>query len=467
MNTYLFPFAKVKRGSKVVLYGAGRVGLSYLEQIVVSGFCEVCAIADRNAANLDLGQWNDLLCLPEDIQQVDYDSLVLCIKNETICVQVMRSLSLIGVPAEKIIVDVPFKLNEIPVKKKFSKIEQDLIQIHPESIPIAVQLTGGLGDFLVSLKVLETFLDIAPQCVFHIFCDVAKLSYAKCFYDEFDHCVTGIYASVWYNQYCSEYAAAITITHFIEVDYLNQEKMNLAHGERLSDKIAQIQKEQKEYCSNPGEHYYQFFGRCKFWGLNRYTALGHRGIFSIQDQKVRIHLDKNYQTVYASLNLRQYITTNFAVDCIQVKMWPKAYFEELFCEIKEKYPNIEIVQLGPENAEKINGLDRYVLGESLELTKYILQHSLLHIDIEGGLVHLATQLGTKCAVIAGPTPIWYYGYEQNINIVSTECKECDGVIWDWDQKCVRGLTQPTCMYSIKPRMVITPIAAFLNQVVES
>ena len=64
------------------------------------------------------------------------------------------------------------------------------------------------------------------------------------------------------------------------------------------------------------------------------------------------------------------------------------------------------------------------MGESLELVKYVLKGSLLHIDCDSGLVHLATQLGTKCVVLFGQTSVWYFGYEQNINIVSKVCNSC-------------------------------------------
>jgi ADP-heptose:LPS heptosyltransferase len=52
----------------------------------------------------------------------------------------------------------------------------------------------------------------------------------------------------------------------------------------------------------------------------------------------------------------------------------------------------------------------------------------MHIDDEGGLVHMATALGTKCAVLFGPTPVGIFGYEQNINICADTCKECFGIV---------------------------------------
>ena len=59
-----------------------------------------------------------------------------------------------------------------------------------------------------------------------------------------------------------------------------------------------------------------------------------------------------------------------------------------------KFTKIRNVKTPTRGTPRSAGIDFYVLGESIELTKYILRDSLCHVDCEGGLVHLATQLGT-------------------------------------------------------------------------
>ena len=44
-----FPFERVKRGSKVVIYGCGEIGESYIRQIDYTGYCEIGGLIDRNA----------------------------------------------------------------------------------------------------------------------------------------------------------------------------------------------------------------------------------------------------------------------------------------------------------------------------------------------------------------------------------------------------------------------------------
>jgi len=109
------------------------------------------------------------------------------------------------------------------------------------------------------------------------------------------------------------------------------------------------------------------------------------------------------------------------------------------------------------------GADHYILGEDLEVTKWVLRQSMLHIDCEGGLVHLATQLSTKCAVIFGPTPPTFYGYEQNINILPEKCGNCMGVHDEWSTVCFKGQAQPECMYSTTAEKVLKEVSNLLKR----
>ena len=112
---------------------------------------------------------------------------------------------------------------------------------------------------------------------------------------------------------------------------------------------------------------------------------------------------------------------------------------------------------------KIVNADRHFLGCDLELTKYILANSLLHIGDEGGLFHLATQLGTKCLVLFGATSHYYYGYNKNINIISEVCYPCIDALPDWSE-CLRGFKESPCMLSITPQLVCEVTCNYLEHI---
>jgi hypothetical protein len=49
----IFPFDKVEKGERIVIYGAGRVGAQYASQINALNYCEIAAFADTNAKKGD------------------------------------------------------------------------------------------------------------------------------------------------------------------------------------------------------------------------------------------------------------------------------------------------------------------------------------------------------------------------------------------------------------------------------
>lgn len=109
----------------------------------------------------------------------------------------------------------------------------------------------------------------------------------------------------------------------------------------------------------------------------------------------------------------------------------------------------------------IKNADKHFIGKDIELVKYILKNSLLHIDCEGGPVHLASQLGTKCVVLFGVTDVKYFGYANNINLISEICSPCYA-IWENNQECMLKSKDPICMLSITPQKVCNVACKYLQ-----
>lgn len=74
---YLFPFPKVKKGSRIILYGAGTYGQRLHRYLESTGFCQVAAWVDRNYLQY---QSMDLQVeSPEVIPERQYDAIVIAI----------------------------------------------------------------------------------------------------------------------------------------------------------------------------------------------------------------------------------------------------------------------------------------------------------------------------------------------------------------------------------------------------
>jgi FkbM family methyltransferase len=110
MSYHLFPFDKVPKNSRVVLYGAGNVGKQFYDQATETNFCEIVLWLDKNADGILIKQ-------PETVTGLnvnDYDFAIIAIENESIMLDVKALLMNYRVPENKI-------LHSIHVSSKFRK----------------------------------------------------------------------------------------------------------------------------------------------------------------------------------------------------------------------------------------------------------------------------------------------------------------------------------------------------------
>jgi len=138
------------------------------------------------------------------------------------------------------------------------------------------------------------------------------------------------------------------------------------------------------------------------------------------------------------------------------KCYPR--YTELLALLRKRIPSIYIVQLGTSTSVPITGTSLNLIGQtSLAETAEIIRRSSLHIDNEGGLVHLAACLGTTSCVIFGPTPADYFGYESNINIRPTFCGNCFWMTERWLVSCPRGFEGPRCLSLQDPAAIASAL----------
>jgi len=99
MTYYLFPFDKVPKGSRVVLYGAGTVGEQFYDQIIETNFGEIVLWLDNNADGILTKNPGTITSLSVD----DYDTVVIAIESEIVAHNVRVLLNDYGVPESKIL----------------------------------------------------------------------------------------------------------------------------------------------------------------------------------------------------------------------------------------------------------------------------------------------------------------------------------------------------------------------------
>ncbi|NBJ92055.1 glycosyltransferase family 9 protein [Parablautia muri] len=349
------------------------------------------------------------------------------------------------------------------ILKLSNKVE---VMPHKEYLQIAVKPTGGLGDYIVSSKFMDELFTYAP-CKIDVYCE--KMEFGEAIFAK--RPFMRVLPISMYDNSAYQYDLAMEVEHFIHVQHYNAKRVYVfsPHLFRIVEKIRL--KWNEIYLMIPQQCYREriHFQQMEMQGLNRYSELRMQGCFRISDRWSGIFMDQEAYEAYVSLGLKkkEYITCNYGADRMgkkkhQIKMWPKEYFETLFEMIHKEYPNIRIIQIGDAKCDALFGADAHILGENLEVTKWILKQSLLHIDCEGGLVHMATQLGTPCEVIFGPTPLTIYSYPQNRNLVNPSCNGCMGIHENWAFQCYKNEEQPACIYGVTPLIVWKDIKQYME-----
>lgn len=95
------PFFKIRRGSRIALYGCGKSGTACYRQLVKSGYCSLAVIVDQNHTGRVL-EGNSVKPVSE-LETVDYDCILITIMDERISRQVKKSFLEKGILERKIL----------------------------------------------------------------------------------------------------------------------------------------------------------------------------------------------------------------------------------------------------------------------------------------------------------------------------------------------------------------------------
>ena len=342
-----------------------------------------------------------------------------------------------------------------------------------DCLTIGCVLGGGIGDILVSYLYIVKFAEkLDCRYKFHLFVG-QSLETIKSLLNN-SQLVSSISSMS-----CLEKNNNIDLLIRIEVQFpiftfINEHKIR-----RLSNFILnyknELEKFQNDHWNIIGKcdrtFYQQAF--CQIKNMNRVTAMDVSGLLglNIEDQ-LQLDIPEVGNEILKHYNLteRKYITLNRSCDINNpdpesIKLWPVQNFSQLVTILKSNYPDFTIVQLGysHERCKTIPNVDINLIGKTnFSEVMALIKNSFLHIDGEGGLVHLRHFLCARPSVVLfGPTSPQNRGYPENINIRNTDC-QCQFCEWivgeNWQSYCIKsGTSAPLCMQSISPSLVIRKI----------
>lgn len=337
-----------------------------------------------------------------------------------------------------------------------------------KGLRISIYLGGALGDYIVYLRFVD---EISSICKCHVDLFIDRIEFATYVYGTREN-VTIIHdaQNCLFNDSCCEYDLAVHLDHGLTLRHCNVGSIReKAPGFYVTAcKIVEYSKSHQINIANQHERETVILRRAKFLRETKWSKLSCGGAIDMESMYSNLLVDPAWIPALYRYQLHEvrYITVNYGADknmggTAQTKVLPFTTISAFIQKFKEKHPDILIVQTGVKNSMKLSGADKYAFDCRLEETAVILKRSLCHVDSEGGLVHMASQLSTPCVVSFGPTPVYYYGYPRNKNIVAPACSDCMSTTPQWSRVCPKGLQVPDCMTSISVEKILDAVEEVL------
>ena len=325
---------------------------------------------------------------------------------------------------------------------------------------ISVLLSGGIGDFIVILNIVDQISAMCGDNDIYIYTDRPKqarsVSHGRPNVTIRNNFIAG-----------ASHEVVFSVELIINTFYVNKRRLK-KYPQKFINAIKLLMKYSDSMIQRIADFPIHFripiiLRQARVKGLNRWTILNSGGAFDMSKMRSAVYLDMyDYKTLNdLGLENKDYITINYGADKMrnrgnQTKVWLFEHYEKFVELFKAKYPDILVVQVGADDENRISAADVYAFNLKFGETGVILKNSAAHIDSEGGLVHYSTQLSTKCVVCFGPTPLYFYSYPQNKNLIADGCTDCMFVHDDWYTVCHKDGNH-SCMKNILPEQVLEAV----------
>lgn len=97
---YMFPFRKVKKDSRIILYGAGMVGKEFYLQIMYSQYCQMIAWTDQKFNSCVV---NSPFIKVEDVIKYEFDYIVIAVEKKSMADAIFSDLAEKNISVDKLV----------------------------------------------------------------------------------------------------------------------------------------------------------------------------------------------------------------------------------------------------------------------------------------------------------------------------------------------------------------------------
>lgn len=360
------------------------------------------------------------------------------------------------------------------------EIDNDFVKIEiqkDKKLNIAFVCGGGIGDIIISALYISKFIK-KIDCPYNSCLFVGQsVSSIKALLNQHVF-AENIYKISELNEQLFDIVIRFEV-QFPNISYIDEKRV-FKKSKFLKSYYNSIMNFNTKYSSivGLGEKTYKQQAFLTILNKTRITGMDVGDFLQLKhDDKIKLTLPMNGREILKKYDLidKPFITIQRGVDVMNkssesTKLWSVENYEILSNLIKEKYPTIKIVQLGVSKNRCINisNVDLNLIEKtSFSEVLWILKNSLLHIDCEGGMVHLRHFLSAKTSIVLfGPTSPITRGYKENINIRTTKCncQFCEWLIGEnWQTYCLNTKnTKSLCMNSITPQTVFNQVDNFIS-----
>jgi ADP-heptose:LPS heptosyltransferase/SAM-dependent methyltransferase len=352
------------------------------------------------------------------------------------------------------------------------------LEQRPEVLKIALSWFGGLGDALMTTPLLEQIKLEHPRCELYVITNIKRRLGREVLRD--NPYITDIFLT-------DEIEARFGLPGFMQM-LVDHDLLDIWYEGRYQVVVhyaphAPVPPEQREVTDRTATEMRINFEKFPEGSNLLSTAARRRGLSLIgyAAESAGLELDdaplfyfpteKDLAIVPTLAALGDYVTIHHGSDPvehrhdgIQTKNWFTGRWEAVIANLVQEH-GVTVVQLGTSNEIHLQGANHAFMGRaSLGESALVLQRALLHLDSEGGLVHLARATHTPSLVLFGPTPPDFFGYPGNVNVQAGDCHDCWWSTHNWADECPRGLVVPACMDEIRPPAVTRAVDELLSSV---
>lgn len=362
-------------------------------------------------------------------------------------------------------------------KKNLPEISKTEFPVKHDKLNIAFVLRGGIGDVIYGGIYIDAFIK-------HL--DIS--SYAYCFIDQSVNTTRYLFNGMkWADKIYNvcqldEFGRdnfELIININVEFPELSYKQEILQKSTFLKDYISGVEK-----FNSTTENLFEvrkMFSQQAYLLLtskNRLSGMDVTGQLGLEsDSNLRFSVPKEGDFILKKYGLLDtpFITVQRGVDVNMptaetIRSWSVEKYNKLLAKIKNKYPNIKIVQLGvsADRCVSFENVDVNLVGKTtFAEVMALLNRSVLHIDGECGMVHVRHFLCAKPSlVLFGPTSIKNRGYKENINLRFNACKleYCEWMFgWKWTETCPLTMKNSCkCLDKLTADMAFAKILPVLN-----